>query len=92
MHAHARVCEENKLELEEKNNAYWINFAVKGASLKDHIGRVGIQRHIKMILSRIAHHSITVLYCTKLNSNLHVSRVLALVTEMSVKTHGLVGS
>ena len=40
--AHARVCEENKLEeLElEKNDAYWINFVVEGASLKDHIKRV----------------------------------------------------
>ena len=54
MQAHARVCEENKseeLELElEKSDAYWINFAVKGPSLKDHI-RVG--RHIKMIFSRM---------------------------------------
>ena len=32
--------EENKLELEEKNDTYWNNLVVKGASLKDHIGRV----------------------------------------------------
>ena len=42
--AHARVCEENKLklqlQLEEKNDAYWNNFTVESASLKDHIGRV----------------------------------------------------
>ena len=32
------MCEENKLEeLEEKNDAYWNNFVVKGTSLKDHI-------------------------------------------------------
>ena len=44
MQAHARVCEENKLELElEKatvKDAYWNNFAVKGKSLKDHIRRM----------------------------------------------------
>ena len=40
MQAHARVCEENKLEeLEKENDAYWNNFAVIGASLKDHIQR-----------------------------------------------------
>ena len=27
--------------IEERNDAYWYNFALKGASLKDHIGRVG---------------------------------------------------
>ena len=40
MQANARVCEENKLEelqLEEKNDAYWNNFVVKGMSLKGHI-------------------------------------------------------
>ena len=37
MQAHARVCKENKLE--EKNDAYWNNFVVKEASLKDHIRR-----------------------------------------------------
>ena len=35
MQAHAKVCKENKLE--EKSDAYWNNFAVKGMSLKDHI-------------------------------------------------------
>ena len=39
--AHASVCEENKLELKEKNDTYWNNFVVKDMSLKDHIGRVG---------------------------------------------------
>ena len=34
MQAHARVCEENKLEeLEEKSDAYWNSFVVKGTSL-----------------------------------------------------------
>ena len=47
--AHARVCEENKLE--EKNDAYWNNFAVKGASLNDHIERV--ERSIKMIYDNL---------------------------------------
>ena len=89
MLAHARVCKEN--ELEEKNIAYWINFVVKGASLKDHIGRVG--RHIKMIFSRIVHHSTTVLYNTKLNCTLHVSWVLALYSHGNEhKTRGLAGS
>ena len=37
MQAHARVCKENKLEELEKNDAYWNNFVVKDASLKDHI-------------------------------------------------------
>ena len=40
MHAHARVYEEN-IELEEKNDTYWNNFAVKGASLKDHNRKSG---------------------------------------------------
>ena len=52
---------------------------IKGVSLKDHIGRVG--RRIKMIFSRMIHHSI----CTKLNSNSHISQVLALVKETSAK-------
>ena len=30
------MCKETKLELEEKNDTYWNNFAVKGMSLKDH--------------------------------------------------------
>ena len=48
MQAHARVCEENKLEeLEEKDDTYWNNFTVKDVSLKDHIQRV--ERRIKMI-------------------------------------------
>ena len=34
------MCEENKIKLEEKHDAYWNNFAVKGASLKDHMGKV----------------------------------------------------
>ena len=60
MQAHARVCEENKVEeLEEKNDAYWNNFMVKGVNLKDHIRRVG--RCIKMIFSRMIHHSIKAL-------------------------------
>ena len=59
MQAHARVCEENNEELEEKNDAYLNNFAVKGASLKDYIGRV--ERHIKMIFSWMIYHSKKVL-------------------------------
>ena len=58
MQAHARVCEENKLEL-EKNDAYRNNFAVTGTSLKDHIGRM--ERRIKTMFSRMIHHSIKVL-------------------------------
>ena len=36
MQAYARLCEENKLELEieEENVAYWHNFVVEGLSLK----------------------------------------------------------
>ena len=56
MQAHARECKENKLE--EKNNTYWNNFAVKGAGLKDHIGVGGC---IKMIFLRMINHSIKVL-------------------------------
>ena len=61
MQAHERVCEENKLELEleGKNDAYENNFAVKGASLNDHIRRVG--RNIMVIFSRIIHHSMKAL-------------------------------
>ena len=57
MQAHARVCEEIKLQ--EENDAYLNNFAVKGASLKDHIGRV--ERSIKTMFSRMIHHRIKVL-------------------------------
>ena len=54
------MCKENKLEeLEEKMMPIENNFAVKGTSLKDHIRRVGIL--IKMIFSRMIHHSIKVL-------------------------------
>ena len=61
MQAHARVCEENKLgELQlENNDAYWNDFMVKDAILKDHRGRVG--RCIKMIFSKIIYHNIKVL-------------------------------
>ena len=67
MQAHARVCEENKLELEKKTtvkDAYRNNFAVKGTSLKDHIRRV--ERHIKTIFSRMIHYSIEVLVICQL--------------------------
>ena len=59
MQAHARVCEENKLEETTVKDTYRNNFAVKGTSLKDHIRRV--ERHIKMMFSRMIHHSIKVL-------------------------------
>ena len=59
MQAYARVCEENNEELEEKNDAYPSSFVVKGASLKDYIGRV--ERNIKTISSWMIYHSIKVL-------------------------------
>ena len=60
MQAHARVCEENKLEeLEKENDAYRNNFAVTDMSLKDHSGRM--ERRIKTMFSRMIHHSIKVL-------------------------------
>ena len=60
MQAHAKVYEENKSEeLEEQNDAYWNNFALKGTSLKDHIRRVG--KRIKMVFSKMIQHSIKVL-------------------------------
>ena len=59
MQAHARVCEENKLEELEKNDAYWNNFAVTGMSLKYHIERM--ERCMKMMFSRMIHHIIKVL-------------------------------
>ena len=65
MQAHARVCEENKKELQEKNDADWNNFVVKSLSLKDHIGRVG--GHIKKISSRMIHHNIKVLVLYQVN-------------------------
>ena len=55
MQVDARVYKEN----EKKYDAYRNNFAVKGASLKDHMGRV--DRHIKTTFSRMIHHSIKVL-------------------------------
>ena len=57
MQVHAMVYKENKLE--ENNDTYWNNFAVKGATLKDHVGRV--ERSIKTILSRMIHHGIQLL-------------------------------
>ena len=62
--AHARVCEENKLEeleleLEEKTTPIETILRLKGASLKDHIGRV--EKSIKTIFSRMIHHTIKVL-------------------------------
>ena len=59
MQAQARVCEENKLELEEKTTLIKIKIAVKCVSLKNHVGSV--ERRIKMIFSRMIHHSIKVL-------------------------------
>ena len=56
--AHARVCEENKLKLEE-NDAYSNNFVLTVVSLKDHIGRVG--GRIKMVFSRMIQVISTVL-------------------------------
>ena len=86
--AHTRVCEENKLELEGKNDAYWNNFVVMGVSLKDHIERMRGQ--IKMIFSRMIKHKIKVavqlIICTG------KSRVFALVTEMNAKTCRLADS
>ena len=58
MKAHARVCEENKLEL-KKNDAYRSKFVFRSTSLKDHIGRV--EKSIKTIFSRMIHHRIKVL-------------------------------
>ena len=57
MQAHASVCKENKVE--EKTMPIETNFAVRGTSLKDHIGRV--ERYIKTMISRMIHHSIRVL-------------------------------
>ena len=54
--AHARVCEE---KLEEKKTPIELILRLKGPSLKDYVRRVG--RHIKMIFSRMIHHSIKVL-------------------------------
>ena len=42
-----------------------------------------------MIFSKMIHHNVKVLYCTKLIINTCVSRILAIVTEASVKTHRL---
>ena len=40
-------------------DTYRNNFMVRGASLKDHMGRVG--KHIEMIFSRMIYHNIKVL-------------------------------
>ena len=60
MQHHVKMCKENNF-IEDTTltvkDAYWNNFKVKYASLKDHSdmkGRVG--RHIKMIFSRMIHH------------------------------------
>ena len=60
MQAQARVYEENKKELYEKeNDTYGNNFMVRGTSWKDHIGRVG--KRIEMIFSRMIYYNIKVL-------------------------------
>ena len=90
MQAHARVYKEN-IEFEEKNDAYWNNFVVKGTSLKDHMGRV--ERSIKTIFSRMIHHRIKVLAIIIMLSVIAcVARLLAIVMETSAKTCGLAGS
>ena len=68
--AHERACENNKLE--EENDAYRNNFSLEGGSLKDHIRRVG--RRIKMIFSRMIHHSIKVLILHLMNNKSRISR------------------
>ena len=51
MQAHARVCEENKRELEKQNDVYRNDFMVRSTSLQDHMGRMG--KHIEMIFLRM---------------------------------------
>ena len=60
---------------------------VKGASLKDHIERV--ERNIKTIFLRMMHHRINVLVISIIAC---IKRLLAVVTEMSIKTRELAGS
>ena len=62
MQAHVSHCKIVRRKYRKKmtvKDAYWNNFVVKDGSLKGHIGRMG--RRIKMILSRMIHHSIEVL-------------------------------
>ena len=58
------MCKEN-IEKTSINDAYLNNFVVNDVSLKDLIGRVG--GPIKMIFSRMIHHSIKVLVVYKVN-------------------------
>ena len=62
-HTHARVCEENKVELKlkENNEARRYNFVVTGASLKDHNNYRKSGGRIKMIFSRMTQINIKVL-------------------------------
>ena len=47
MQAHARMCNENniyRITIRRKNDAYLNNFVVAGVSLKDRIGRMGMNQ------------------------------------------------
>ena len=60
MQAHARVCEENRREL-EINDAYRNNFMVTGTRLKDHMHGESEETCIEMIFSKVIYHNIKVL-------------------------------
>ena len=80
--AHARVCEENK-ELEEKqSNCPLKYFAGKGLTLEGCRRTVTLPMALKFA-TRIVHNTkVLVIY------NISISRVLAVVMEMSFKTLG----
>ena len=61
MQSRASVCKENVIRtiIRKRKRRLFNNFVVKGASLKDNIGRV--REGIKMIFSRMIHYSIKVL-------------------------------
>ena len=81
-----------RIRIRRKNDAYWNNFAVEGASLKDyiHVGRV--KKSIKTIFSKMMHHTIKVLAIFYFKHYACVRRLLAVITETSAKTRGLAGS
>ena len=83
-----RVCEENKfIRIRVRQNKFFgKRCEFEGSYSYEEWG----DRRIKMIFSRMIYHSIKVLVLYEVNSC--ASRVLAVVTKTSAKTHGVTDS
>ena len=84
------MCEENKKELEEKNDCPLRYFVVTRSNLEACRRTETLPIQLKIATGIV--HSIKVLVIQILNSNVYISRVLAVVTETSIKNLRLAGS